>query len=111
MMATVFTIFLLCWLPFWIMFIIFPFHPSAADWFEGTGEVWTPYNILTWLGKFSDVCLQQPFYVPAYANSCVEPFVYITMDKDIREGIVLIFMKVVQIFSNKNHTADSKPVE
>jgi hypothetical protein len=93
------------------MFIIFPFHNFAADWFEGSGEVWTPYNILTWLSKFSDFCLQQPFYVLAYTNSCVEPFVYITIDKDIREGIVLMFMKVTQLFSYKNHTADSKPVE
>jgi hypothetical protein len=56
MMTIVFVIFLTCWLPWWIMFIIFPFHTSAADWFEGQGGIWTPYNIFTWMGKTEDPC-------------------------------------------------------
>ena len=51
MMAVTFTLFLLCWLPWWTMFMVFPFHHEAAMWFEGNHGTLTPYNLITWLGK------------------------------------------------------------
>eukprot|EP00092_Neocalanus_flemingeri_P074568 GFUD01092231.1.p1 GENE.GFUD01092231.1~~GFUD01092231.1.p1 ORF type:complete len:341 (+),score=70.23 GFUD01092231.1:197-1219(+) len=92
MMAIVFAIFLIFWIPWWIMFMVFPFHPEAATWFEGKGGLLTPYNILTWM---------------TYSNSCVEPFVYVTMDKDIRYGMLLMFQKLRKMRPEKNSEVSS----
>ena len=51
MMAVSFTIFLICWFPWWTMFMVFPFHLEAAKWFEGNHGTLTPYNFITWLGE------------------------------------------------------------
>ena len=102
MMAVVFAAFLICWIPWWIMYMIMPYQPAARAWIIGKKEdgVWTPYNFLTWMGKTAadprllTLC---PF-ISAYSNSCINP---ITMGKDIREGIVLLFHKLTWIISKK----------
>ena len=98
MMSVVSAIFFICWLPWWIMFMVFPFQPAAADWFEGHDSLVTPYNILTWLGTTSDtssITLYQQ-HISAYSNSCVNPCLYVVMDKDVREGICLLFRKLTK---------------
>ena len=55
MFLAVMLVFLGCWLPWWIMFIIFPFQPFVAFDFEGDGGPWTPNNLITWLGGVGSI--------------------------------------------------------
>lgn len=94
MMIVIILTFLLCWLPFSVMFCLFPFHfqqdggSGLSDWF-----VDRPYlvEIITWI---------------AYSNSWLNPIIYTGMNKDIRTGIANILRIPSKYFENNWSTTN-----
>ncbi|XP_023345574.1 tyramine/octopamine receptor [Eurytemora carolleeae] len=69
MMGVIISTFAVCWTPFAIMFISFPFSPDF--WFEHYKWI----DVITWIG---------------YVNSCLNPVIYAIMNKQIRRGMIAI---------------------
>lgn len=65
-MAIIIGVFVLCWLPFFLIYVIFPFCPSCAD-TAGARLV----NFIVWLG---------------YVNSSLNPIIYTIFNIDFRKS-------------------------
>ena len=53
MFLAVMLVFLVCWMPWWIMFITFSHWPHLADNYEEYGDPWDTYNLLSWIGVYA----------------------------------------------------------
>lgn len=65
-MAIIMGVFVLCWLPFFLMYIIFPFCKTCAE--SADSRV---INFIVWLG---------------YINSCLNPIIYTIFNIDFRRA-------------------------
>nr|AKQ63052.1 orphan G-protein coupled receptor 48 [Platynereis dumerilii] len=65
-MAVIMAVFVICWLPFFLMYVIFPFCQSCA---ENTDH--RIVNFIVWLG---------------YINSCLNPIIYTIFNIDFRRA-------------------------
>jgi hypothetical protein len=69
-MGIVMGAFVLCWLPFFVTYVVFAFHPA---WKSATDE--RVYNFIVWLG---------------YVNSTLNPLIYTVFNVDFRRAFSLL---------------------
>ena len=69
MMSVIVGTYALCWLPFAVMFFLYPYLPQFSEFMD---EHETLINTITWVG---------------YLNSLLNPVIYASMNKDIRLGM------------------------
>eukprot|EP00092_Neocalanus_flemingeri_P063222 GFUD01076448.1.p1 GENE.GFUD01076448.1~~GFUD01076448.1.p1 ORF type:complete len:410 (-),score=81.96 GFUD01076448.1:117-1346(-) len=75
MMAVIVGTFALCWFPFAVMFIVFPYSDEAANFL-----VTNPWliDLITWIG---------------YVNSSLNPMIYAIMNPEIKKGMLRLIGK------------------
>jgi len=75
MMAVIVGTFALCWFPFAVMFILFPYSEVVATYL---GENTYIIELITWIG---------------YVNSSLNPMIYAIMNPEIKNGLLLLIGK------------------
>jgi len=75
MMAVIVGTFALCWFPFAVMFILFPFSESVATYLSENSWI---IEFITWIG---------------YVNSSLNPIIYAIMNPQIKNGMLTLIGK------------------
>jgi len=75
MMAVIVGTFVLCWLPFAVMFILLPNNESVRDYLFANVHI---IDIITWIG---------------YVNSSLNPMIYAIMNPEIKNGMLRLIGK------------------
>ena len=85
MVGVIVSAFLLCWLPFAVMFAGSPFSSHIGHFFESNELA----DTVTWLGNTAPISRHHDDHLTlsGYVNSGLNPFIYALMNTSIRSSI------------------------